>query len=494
MDIKSFKLTNFKAFADTQRVQLKPITLLYGANSSGKSSVIHSLLLAGQGCATGEIDVHYTKIGGESVDLGGFNQYKHKDSQKPVDHVELAFEYNSHRSIDEVIWSDCIKIKGDKGKNVNISSYEHIYNPANKVIFEQQNNKNIIKFDQFHLGYDLGRIMSDELKKYKKNRYDEYYRNVSTMLTKDYNVRYENLLPVLYSNNIGGIDHKIGRQDIRPGIKNPTTKLLMYFLEQYLDMVEAIRSTWMNDLQNMKYLGPLRSYPNRHIIYKGYRENKTNDSGNDAWEELFRREMRDKVNHWLTSREKLQQKYRIEDSVLLPMRETGDEGHYEDDNEREVYQELIFRSIDRNGTAESLLYHRDIGFGISQILPVLVYAYASNDKLIAIEQPEIHLHPAVQAELGDLFIETALGQNKNTYLLESHSEHLLLRIMRRIRDTKRGTLPKGLLPIKPEDVNVLFVERIDDRSILREMPINEDGELVKTWPGGFFEEELEELL
>ena len=59
--------------------------------------------------------------------------------------------------------------------------------------------------------------------------------------------------------------------------------------------------------------------------------------------------------------------------------------------------------------------------GVSQILPVLVHAYASQRKLIAIEQPEIHIHPKLQAELGDVFIESALGDNQNTFLLETHS-------------------------------------------------------------------------
>ena len=109
-------------------------------------------------------------------------------------------------------------------------------------------------------------------------------------------------------------------------------------------------------------------------------------------------------------------------------------------------------------------------------------------KIIAIEQPEIHLHPALQAELGDVFIESALAGQENILLLETHSEHLLLRVMRRIRETSSGKLPKGLPPICPEEVMVLFVEPVGSHSIVHEMPLNKRGELVKEWPGGFFEE------
>ena len=54
--------------------------------------------------------------------------------------------------------------------------------------------------------------------------------------------------------------------------------------------------------------------------------------------------------------------------------------------------------------------------GISQLLPVLVNAAGAKERLIAVEQPELHLHPALQAELGDVFIESALGENKNIFL------------------------------------------------------------------------------
>ncbi|MEA1901353.1 MAG: AAA family ATPase, partial [Thermodesulfobacteriota bacterium] len=147
--------------------------------------------------------------------------------------------------------------------------------------------------------------------------------------------------------------------------------------------------------------------------------------------------------------------------------------------------------IDRR--SDTIVSHRDVGIGVSQVLPVLVSAYANQNKIVAIEQPEIHLHPALQADLGDLFLQSALGENQNRFLIETHSEHLLLRIMRRMRQTAAGELPDGIPEIRPEDVMVLFVEPDGPRSIIREMPLNEHGDLVKAWPGGFFEEGLREV-
>ena len=141
---------------------------------------------------------------------------------------------------------------------------------------------------------------------------------------------------------------------------------------------------------------------------------------------------------------------------------------------------------------DTIVSHRDVGIGVSQVLPVLVYAYANKNKLITIEQPEIHLHHALQAELADVFIETAL-KNNNTYILETHSEHFILRIMRRIRETFENRIVDNKLKIKPEDVIVHFVEPFESKSIIRELILNSRGEFVKSWPGGFFEEGFNEL-
>ena len=88
--ITAIHLGNFKAFAESQRIPLRPLTLIYGANSSGKSSIIHGLILARHAMETGELDVHRTDIGGEAVDLGGFKQFIHR---RDTD-LRLQFEWN----------------------------------------------------------------------------------------------------------------------------------------------------------------------------------------------------------------------------------------------------------------------------------------------------------------------------------------------------------------------------------------------------------------
>lgn len=129
---------------------------------------------------------------------------------------------------------------------------------------------------------------------------------------------------------------------------------------------------------------------------------------------------------------------------------------------------------------------------MSQLIPVVV-ATLSTPGIVAIEQPELHIHPAWQVVLGDLFL-TQSEKEGARFLLETHSEHLVLRIMRRMRETFSNTTPPGAPKAEPKDVAVYYVEIDEDQTIVREMPLNEAGELIKAWPGGFFEEGLREQI
>lgn len=142
--------------------------------------------------------------------------------------------------------------------------------------------------------------------------------------------------------------------------------------------------------------------------------------------------------------------------------------------------------------AKCVVSPSNMGIGFSQMMPLVASAFGSENQLIAIEQPELHVHPALQTELADLFIQSA-KERGNRFLIETHSEHLILRVMRRIRETFEDKLPEGMKPITTDDVCVLYVEPGENGSIVREMPLNERGELVKGWPGGFFEEALNEM-
>ena len=106
--LSAFKVGNFKAFADTQTISLKPITLIFGPNSAGKSSFIQSLALAHEGLRTGKLDIFRTDIGGSAIDLGGFRQYVHKTERaRRVEWgAEIDTAYPTSRLVEAVAQSD----------------------------------------------------------------------------------------------------------------------------------------------------------------------------------------------------------------------------------------------------------------------------------------------------------------------------------------------------------------------------------------------------
>ncbi len=298
-------------------------------------------------------------------------------------------------------------------------------------------------------------------------------------------------------------------------------------------LIEACGDAVQQSLGALSYLGPLRWIPPRLIPEGEQFDASWAAGGGAAWQRLRREpELLGRVNRFL--QERLHSQYRLrcqnlapeldpetialcvkralENSAAAPTevpdtaRVAEDARPYADakagkpDLATALQAELRAQNsggklaelslVDAEGLAVS---HRDVGTGISQLLPVLVNAAGGQNQLIAIEQPELHLHPALQAELGDVFIESALGENKNTFLIETHSEHLILRLLRRIRETAEGELPPDATPLRPEDVAVLYVKPGSEGSEVIELPVNLEGDFDKPWPDGFFPERSKEL-
>ena len=132
----------------------------------------------------------------------------------------------------------------------------------------------------------------------------------------------------------------------------------------------------------------------------------------------------------------------------------------------------------------------DIGSGISYIFPILTSLWES--KLSFIEQPELHLHPKAQCEFGDVFI-SAFNRG-NIAFIESHSEHLILRILRRIRETTNDILIPKELKIKCSEVSIYYFEpQPEGHTEVKKIRIDKHGELMDIWPNGFFSERDSEL-
>ncbi len=173
-----------------------------------------------------------------------------------------------------------------------------------------------------------------------------------------------------------------------------------------------------------------------------------------------------------------------------------------DQNDGEIYEGIRGLEVEvhlklKNKSTGCLIEIEDVGVGISQIVPVLVAITMSddlNDSYRAfIQQPELHLHPKLQAQLADAFIECinrhmVLG-GFPSFIVESHSEHFLLRLLRRIRETSKSDIKNKLFSFDPENLSVLYVDKLEDGSSkIFPLRISSDGEFIDRWPHGFFTE------
>jgi hypothetical protein len=137
-----------------------------------------------------------------------------------------------------------------------------------------------------------------------------------------------------------------------------------------------------------------------------------------------------------------------------------------------------------------VLNFNEVGSGISYVMPVLASLWHAN--MTWISQPELHLHPEAQCNMGDVLIR-AFNRDRFS-VTETHSEHLLLRMLRRIRQTSNGTCPDPELKCLPENVSVLYFEpTVDGCTRVRPLRVTRQGDFMDRWPSGFFEERGREL-
>ena len=132
----------------------------------------------------------------------------------------------------------------------------------------------------------------------------------------------------------------------------------------------------------------------------------------------------------------------------------------------------------------------DVGSGFSYLLPILLALWDKPWSIV--EQPELHLHPAAQCDVADVFI--AAKNIGHAAVIESHSENLLLRLLRRIRETNDGSLKDKSLEVVPDDVAVMYFDpQSDGTTVVKRLRISRDGDFIDRWPAGFFEERTKEL-
>ncbi|SMP61408.1 Predicted ATPase [Neorhodopirellula lusitana] len=430
-------LANFKSWKRIDKMRLGKITGLFGTNSSGKSSIIQLLLLLKQTAESKDQKVPL-QLGDDRsyVNLGDFGDVVHNGD------LDAAIEFRLRLDLGHLQ-----SVENDLGEVLLGGNFFDISSEVGLV----EHLMETLKVEVFFSGETF---------------------------TVDGGVRQEGVDTPLF--------HSSDKIALTPAVRQPKTPLeklgKAYALPSNLPghfpetgFLDHLIYTFEEELKETLYLGPLREPPSRQYGYRNTVPSDVGVRGEKAVEALvasrFDKRLQGEYSIQNTSLEVVIAKKLVELGLLVSF-ELREVNH--DEN---AYKVMVRRDP---GSAEVLI--TDVGFGVSQVFPVLVLCYyAPRGSTIVIEQPELHLHPNVQSKLADIFIDVMKHRGLQV-IIESHSEHLLRRMQRRIAEEC----------LDPEDVSLYFCEQENGESKLRQLDVDPYGN-IRNWPEDFFGDEFAEM-
>jgi predicted ATPase len=420
-------------------IRLAPITVFFGANSSGKSSLLKLLLL--------------------------FKQTVESQDRKRV--LEFG-DYSSYRtyadigSYHDVVYGHNSKLPIEIGFAWNLASPLIVENPKTKTKalfftnsldysarFEDRNDSTYVKTFKYQFGsYEFGMEANDP-------GFSKYKLLLGKYITKQSPGRpWPSPAPIKCYGFPAAAIHSY--QDVD-------------FLTDFPLRLEQL-------FNEMAYLGPMRDEPTRTYVWPGDRPTSVGVRGENTVSVLLAADA-DKV---MVSAGRGRAKRSLNETIQFWLRRMGllESFSIEAIGQHRKEYELSIK------TTQGLPFANiaDVGFGISQVLPIIVACYhAPKNTTIIIEQPENHLHPRAQSALADLFIAAAKDLRIQV-IVESHSEHFLRRLQRRIAEAK----------INSKDTALYFCERGETASRIDELRLDSSGR-ISNWPDKFFGDGLEEI-
>ncbi len=420
------KLENFKIWRSTGPIQLAPITLLLGTNSSGKSSLIQSLLLIRQ-TVKGDDPNLDLNLGNpdadDSVTLGQFKdllcRYGAASESTSATQVGIEFRWSEHGQTEG---STLFSARYNKG-------------PAGSA-----------ELAFLRLGKD-GQGFSVQRHK-----------------------------PGIYRLSLATQAKPLGQSaDFRPQRSFAFSAATLNKLGAQAELIKPIGPALLDELGRIIYLGPVRRLAQRDYVWAGRMPAHIGDDGAKAVDALIasgvarqsakkrnqalpeEAQLFEKTIHWLKA-------MNLADG--LSIRALGSSARYE-------------LMIENDGQASNL---KDVGVGVSQVIPVIVAAlFAQPGHIVIVEEPESHLHPLAQSQLAELFSEVSRERGVQ-FIVETHSEHLLTRLQRRVAEQK----------ILTKDLAMYFVERIKKGAELKPLQLDEYGDIIN-WPPNFFGDEMSDI-
>lgn len=433
------RLTNFKAWADTGDIPLRPITGFFGTNSSGKTSMFQALLLMKQTADSRDRRVALHFGGRQSpVDLGDFASVVHEHNVGRDLGIALDWQAKSPLKIVDIESGRTVV----ESKDIGFESY------LQAGTAKRKESPTVAQ-----MSYRVGKAQFGMRWEESSGRYEQF---------------------------ADGADFDFARRQGRPWQTAPgkfySFPETMRASFRNADFVADLELSLEKCLQNIYYLGPLRARPERNYAWSGEQPSDMGEAGELAVAAIIAsRERCDTIGLGKGRRRLTLEKYiaqwlkdlgLIHDFRITPVADGS-----------QVYEVKVRKS--RNA-AEVLI--TDVGFGVSQILPVLALCfYVPTGSTVLLEQPDIHLHPMAQSSLADVFIDV-WEKRQVQVLVESHSEHLLQRLQRRIAEER----------FSQSEVSLLFCSSENGHSVMTPLQVDPYGS-IKNWPEHFFGNQFGEI-
>jgi len=446
--LTQLQIQNFKGWSDTGPLKLAPITVFFGTNSSGKSSIGQFLMMLKQTAESHDRSrVLHPGDTKSAVDLGTIEDlvFRHELDRK------LEFSLRSKEATAIAI-RDMLSDESFQGKEFAFDC---------RIRFENgKGPKAVCERFEYQLGNEnSGKACSIAI------REDQEERGKYRLETSPFNAV-----------------RKPGRAWPLPSPSRffgfPDALNVHY---QNTSDLEELSLRLQRILGSIAYLGPLREEPKRFYAWAGENPEDVGTRG-ERWVSAFLAASDRKISRGFRKRG-----VSFEHLIAAWLKDLG------------LIHSFSIRPIAK-GSREYRVKVRvaekspevfipDVGFGVSQVLPVLVQSfYAPANSTVIIEQPELHLHPAIQQNLADLFIGAARaredGADRNVqFLIESHSEHFLRRLQRRIAEEH----------VSAEDVAVYFCDQqTSSGNSITPLELDEFGN-IHNWPENFFGDQMTDV-
>lgn len=579
MPITEISIENFKGIGSRQTIPLRPITLLFGGNSAGKSTILQALHLFKEVLKTGSSDVDKLIPGTPGLDIGGFDQYVHNHDLDKKVRISLTMEvdddglpdYHTADPIDVAIDVSTvgieIEVSWDRTRDRSFVSRLTSYVDGSVFAITTKDESDALTTlgdirtsapgitsaieELFPDDHDHGGALARLTQDYPNPKYLEYLEDREREYL-DEELADDAPMDLDRGDNMTSEDIPLPLEIYlrdKPIIPEPRVGFLCDSDDELLEGLEdGAITNWLltriitgstdllrEELEGTRYIGSLRTIPER-----GYRGQASISpdrwaNGLAAWDLLFRarkitdwlnldsinslelgcqlsefpekpvidHEQIDKFSEWLAElvnqkMADITKKLTTAQKLALAARDSS-EGPLID---TESLLEDLVKSEPRLSPKKNIhlttsdgktrVEPCDVGVGVSQVIPVVIGAMEPDHKILMVEQPELHIHPRVQCALGDILARQAVKNPSKIQLLETHSEHLVLRFLRRIRELHENELPEGAPKLTPAHLSVLYVNQTDNGVEVTQLPVTEDGDFGEEWPSGFFEERFDE--